>query len=161
MPACSLLQCLPPLSLSPAIYNGLKCSQHSPLCGLSQLLRKRKKSCNQCKIVNKVQLKEAHLERAKWSGAECTCPLLSPLSHCDDCCATRRRRCRQRGPRLDVALQNLVLVCYKHLLQCPPVPAGCCYSERDASKGAALSFSFVSHFARQSLLVVSFGNLSA
>ena len=56
---------------------------------------------------------------------------------------------------------ELLLVCYKHLLRCPPVPVGCCYSERDASKRAALSFSFVSHFGRQSILVVSFGNLSA
>ena len=126
----------------------------------STVQKKDKNTCNQCKIVHKIQLKEAHLERTKWSGAECTCSLLSPLSHCDDC-ATRRRRCRQRGPRLDVALQNLLLVCYKHLVHCPPVPVGCCYSERDASKRVALYFSSVSHLARQSLLVVSFGNLSA
>ena len=62
-------------------------------------------------------------------------------------------RCRILEPS-SCLLQALVT-------QCPPVPVGCCYSERDASKRATLSFSFVSEFARQSLLVVSFSNLSA
>ena len=67
------------LSLSRHLQWTFKFSALTTMWVESTVHKKDKNTCNQCKIVHKMQLKEAHLERTKWSGAECTCPPLVPI----------------------------------------------------------------------------------